>query len=104
MKKWSKDSKYVLGTTVNRMGNAYKRACKRAGIRDDSPDDETKTAIHCMRVSVNTWYAERLPEAFGAQLLGHRPRSTNQIYQDISIDKLREKMKEMPRLLDEDAC
>ena len=85
------DADFVLGKRVKQIIGPFINAAKRAGIETD---------FHNLRHAFETWLTEwEAPGPVQSALLGHSPGSVTEGYAHPSIEKMRECVNRLPRLL-----
>ena len=86
------DSSFVLGRKVRELKVPFKAAAARAGV---------KTDFHNLRHAFETWLVEAdVPGPVQSALMGHSPGSVTEGYAHPSLEKMRECVNRIPRLLD----
>ena len=85
------DPDFVLGKRIKQIIGPFINAAKRARIETD---------FHNLRHAFETWLTEwEVPGPVQSALLGHSPGSLTESYSHPSIEKLRECVNRLPRLL-----
>lgn len=85
------DENYVLGRRLEEIKNSFNAGVKRAGLDTD---------FHNLRHAFETWLVEAdVPGAVQKSLMGHSPGSVTEGYAHPSLEKMRECVNRLPRLV-----